>query len=133
MSSREDIEYGTYSFEENTFIITWLQLFLIKFLSEDENRLDWTDQLIKEWRANSAINIYKYVFDDRLLNTSEKIEWSKKFIDASIEKIDAMSMYEFSEYIDEAVGSIENYDHIKIALKKIKMMLDGKDPESYKE
>ena len=126
--SCEDIEYGGHAFSENTFVITWAQLFLIRMLSEDKNRPEWTDVLLKEWPANAAITMYKYIFDERLLNVPAKIEWSRKFMDEAIVKINKMTEEEFSRYVDDFIRYEENFDRVKGTLNAIRLMLDGQDP-----
>ena len=129
--SREKVKYCGHSFVENTFIITVLQLFLIRLLSEDRNRPEWTDELIYEWDMNAKIEIYKYVFDEELLDTPEKIEWSKKFMDEALAQVSGMSLDDFDLYVAaESILWEENFERLKVALKKIRVMLDNKDPQS---
>lgn len=101
------IKYNGLSFEENPQVVTWIQLFLIKYLSEKKNE-SWIDSIIQELELNSKIDVYKYVFDEDSLNTKEKEDWALNLLNDSENFISQMTILEFAKYINDNIDS--NFD-----------------------
>ena len=123
-----NIQFGNYSFEENPGFITWLQLFLIKLLEEQEACPEWIQELKEEWELNAQIDIYKYFFDADQLDTNDKKNWASSFIQYAINKLDSMSLDDFSQFINTDIDANVNFERIKKILLNIKLMLDDKEP-----
>lgn len=83
------VKYKQLSLEENPGLITWIQLFLIRYIDSIEDRPAWTSSLKEEWIMNSKVEIYKYFFDETLLDDSNKIAWSVNFLNRALEKINS--------------------------------------------
>jgi hypothetical protein len=122
------IKYKEYAFEENAGLITWLQKFLIRKILDISNTPPWTNIIVDEWKMNSEIEIYKYFFDEDILNEEYKISWSIKFMDEAIQLMNNMTLADFSRYIEEEINPVVDYNRLKKILLNIKLMLEGKDP-----
>ena len=119
-----DIEYKGKSFEENPQVITWIQLFLIRFLKESANSSEWIDGLIEEWEDNVQIEIYKYIFDEELLSNPEKEEWALTFLRSAKQRMDEITLKDFSEYIGDEISEKVGLDRLKAVLLQLIDMID---------
>lgn len=122
------IKYKQFSFEENPGLITWVQLFLIKYIDSIEERPAWTNDMKEEWIMNSEVEIYKYFFDEAILDEDTKITWSVNFIDKALEKLNQMTIELFSIYIGEDINPAVDFERLKRIMLNIKLMLEGKEP-----
>jgi len=124
-----NITYQKHSFEENPGLITWVQLFLIKFIQTIENRPEWTLSMIDEWKMNSEVEIYKYIFDEEILDDTDKVKWCINFLINAIERLSSMNITEFSSYINEEINPTVDFERIKKITVNIKLMLENKEPQ----
>lgn len=120
-----DIKYKGKSFEENPHLITWIQLYIIKLLRSIEKRTDWIDKLIQELEWNSKIDIYKYIFDEEILNNKEKEEWAISFLKLAEEKMNELSLQDFSNFISEKISDKVDYSRIKNVIIKLRSMIES--------
>jgi hypothetical protein len=124
-----NITYQKHSFEENPGLITWVQLFLIKFIQTIENRPEWTFSMIEEWKMNLEVEIYKYIFDEEILDDTDKVKWCINFLINAIERLSSMNITEFSSYINEEINPTVDFERIKKITINIKLMLENKEPQ----
>jgi methionyl-tRNA formyltransferase len=122
------VKYKQFSFEENPGLITWIQLFLIKYIDSIEERPAWTNDMKEEWVMNSEIEIYKYFLDETILDEEGKITWSINFIDKALNELNIMTLEQFALYIGEDISSDVDFERLKKILLNIKLMLEGIDP-----
>ena len=122
------VKYKQLSFEENPGLITWIQLFLIRYIDSIEDRPAWTSSLKEEWIMNSEVEIYKYFFDETLRDDSNKIAWSVSFLNRALEKINSMTIEQFVMYIEEDINPTVDFERLRNILLNVKLMLEGENP-----
>lgn len=81
------------------------------------------DELIEEWDVNTKIDIYKYFFDEEILDNEKKEEWALNFMSKAEERIKEMSLNDFSSFIKEKIGEDVDFERIKNILKRVRKML----------
>ena len=118
-----ELEYKEDSFEENPYLVTWIQLFLIKLLTL-EKKSNWIDNIIEEWDANSKIDIYKYLFDEEILDSKEKVIWAISFLNRAIDKMNSFSLSNFALFINEEINDDVDYERLKKIIIKHKNMIE---------
>ena len=122
------VKYRQLSFEENPGLITWIQLFLIRYIDSIEDRPAWTSSLKEEWIMNSEVEIYKYFFDETLRDDSNKIAGSVSFLNRALEKINSMTIEQFVMYIEEDINPTVDFERLRNILLNVKLMLEGENP-----
>jgi hypothetical protein len=122
------VKIKQFSFEENPGLITWVQLFLIKYINSIEDRPVWTNDMKEELVMNSEIEIYKYFLDDTILDEKDKNEWSINFMDKALKELDLMTLEQFALYIGEDISPDVDFERLKKILLNIKLMLEGIEP-----
>lgn len=120
-----DLEYKGNSFEENPHLITWVQLFVIKRLRPFAQQEDWIQKWSEELELNSKIDIYKYLFDDNILNSPEKETWAITFFESALTDLNTMTLSDFGDYIWEEINETVDYDRIKNVVRRLLLMLKG--------
>jgi hypothetical protein len=125
-----DIKYKKHSFEENPGLVTWVQLYVLKYLREQADAPAWTRELIEEWDMNSQIDIYKYFFHDTFLDNSEKEQWAIAFLESALSKLNNFTLQDFGNYIGEEISPEVDYERLKKILLNVKRMVEDKEPVS---
>lgn len=122
------VKYKQLSFEENPGLITWIQLYLIKCIDSIEDRPAWISGLKEEWIMNSEVEIYKYFFDETLLDDKNKIVWSVNFLNRALEELNLMTIEQFAMYIEEDINPTVDFERLRKILLNVKLMLEGENP-----
>ena len=122
------VKHKQLSFEENPGLITWIQLFLIRYIDSTQDRPAWTGGLKGEWIMNSEVEIYKYFFDETLLDDGGKIVWSVNFLNRALEELNLMTIEQFAMYIGEEIDPSVDFERLKKILLNVKLMLEGENP-----
>jgi hypothetical protein len=112
------ISYKDFSYEENPQIITWLQMFLIKYYENSHESLMFLDELSSEWKVNSQIDIYKYIIPDDSSFAKEKQVELIHFLEQALTFLITLNYDQLSKYINSDVLSQRNFERIKENLIK---------------
>ena len=118
-----ELEYKGLSFEENPYLITWVQMYLVKLLKSEEGS-EWIDQIIYEWEMNMEIDIYKYLFDDDLLGSVERENWAIKFLTDAEANLNEMSIKDFGNFIGDDISEEVDFSRIKNIITEHKKMIE---------
>lgn len=97
----ETVKFYSGSFEESSIVVSRVQLFLWKFLS-NYNHPEWFNEVLFDIKSNIVTPIPKYFFDEDIFNLDKtRIEYAKDQIYLAINHITRMSSIDFVEYIYE--------------------------------